>query len=123
MCSARHHSVLRPAVGICGSTTRPASGRRREGRQRMGLCGKRPAGWARALVLVVALAFGAVGAGATWGATGYDPTTDPYSMANMTAVTGAQAWWNAGYTGKGIDVAVIDTGVAPVAGLSGSGKV
>src|SRR5437763_237675 len=89
----------------------------------MGICGKRPAGWARAIVLVVALAFGAVGAGATWGATGYDPAADPYSMANMTATTGAQALWNAGYTGKGIDVAVIDTGVAPVAGLNGSGKV
>jgi serine protease AprX len=26
-------------------------------------------------------------------------------------------------TGKGVDVAVIDTGVTPVAGLNGSGKV
>jgi serine protease AprX len=90
----------------------------------MGVCGiTKPASWARALVLVVALVFGAVGAGATWGATGYDPAADPYSMANMTAAIGAETWWNAGYTGKGVDVALIDTGVAPVAGLNGSGKV
>jgi subtilisin family serine protease len=49
--------------------------------------------------------------------------TDPYSLLNITAGTGAQAWWNAGYTGKGIDVAVIDTGVSPVPGLNVAGKV
>ena len=31
--------------------------------------------------------------------------------------------WDAGYTGKGVDVAVIDSGIVPVDGLSGSGKV
>jgi serine protease AprX len=61
--------------------------------------------------------------GASWGATGYDPSADPYSMQNVTAGDGTQSWWNAGYTGKGVDVAVIDTGVAPVAGLNGPGKV
>ena len=45
------------------------------------------------------------------------------SMASITKMTGAQAYWKAGYTGKGVDVAVIDTGVAPVDGLSGAGKV
>ena len=30
--------------------------------------------------------------------------------------TGATAWWDAGYTGKGVDVALIDTGVSPVGG-------
>ena len=44
-------------------------------------------------------------------------------MYNLTSQMGAQAWWNAGYTGQGVDVAVIDTGVAPVTGLNGSGKV
>src|SRR5690242_9729759 len=53
----------------------------------------------------------------------YTPSTDPYSMAAVTSQIGATAWWNAGYTGQGVDVAVIDTGVAPVAGLNGSGKV
>ena len=53
----------------------------------------------------------------------YDPATDPNSMAAVTSITGATTWWNAGYTGKGVDVALIDTGVAPVAGLDGAGKV
>ncbi len=56
-------------------------------------------------------------------AAGYDPATDPYSMQSTTATTGAQSWWSAGYTGAGVDVAVIDTGVAPVAGLDGVDKV
>src|SRR5262245_6919934 len=44
-------------------------------------------------------------------------------MAATTAYTGAQEWWSAGYTGSGVDVAVIDTGVVPVHGLDGPGKV
>ncbi len=36
----------------------------------------------------------------------------------MTKLVGAPALWAAGATGKGVDVAVLDTGVAPVAGLS-----
>jgi serine protease AprX len=56
-------------------------------------------------------------------ASGYDPSTDAYSMASVTSDIGATSWWDAGYTGAGIDVAVIDTGVTPVPALSGSGKV
>ena len=44
-----------------------------------------------------------------------------YTLANK--VTGASAMWDAGYTGKGVDVAVIDSGVVPVDGLTGSSKV
>jgi len=44
-----------------------------------------------------------------------------YTLANQ--VTGASAMWNAGYTGKGVDVAVIDSGIVPVDGLAKSGKV
>jgi len=44
-------------------------------------------------------------------------------MYNLTAQMGASAWWNAGYTGQGVDVAVIDTGVSPVQGLNSPGKV
>jgi serine protease AprX len=53
----------------------------------------------------------------------YDPAADVNSMLNTTAYTGATAWWGAGYTGQGVDVAVIDTGVSPVNGLDGSGKI
>jgi serine protease AprX len=71
-----------------------------------------------ALVALVSLVVG----GASWGA-GYDPASDVNSMYSTTQYTGAQAWWDAGYTGSGIDVAVIDSGVSPVPGLDGAGKV
>ncbi|HET7353886.1 MAG TPA: S8 family serine peptidase, partial [Gaiellaceae bacterium] len=75
------------------------------------------------LTLVVAIASGMVHSGASWGSTGYDPASDPYSMQNITAADGVQTWWNAGVTGKGVGVAIIDTGVSPVAGLDAPGKV
>jgi len=56
-------------------------------------------------------------------ATGYNPALDVNSLYNTTLYTGAQAWWSAGYTGAGVDVAIIDTGVSPVEGLSTPGKV
>jgi serine protease AprX len=55
--------------------------------------------------------------------TAYDPGSDGYSMSNITQLSGARAWWSSGYTGKGVDVALIDSGVAPVQGLSSSGKI
>jgi serine protease AprX len=36
---------------------------------------------------------------------------------------GAMDYWTAGYTGAGVDVALIDSGIAPVDGLNLSGKV
>jgi serine protease AprX len=53
----------------------------------------------------------------------YDPASDNYSMSQTTQLTGARAWWSAGYTGKGVDVALIDSGVSPVPGLSDPGKI
>ncbi len=80
--------------------------------------------WRLAIFAVgLALAVGGMRSGASWGASAYDPASDGYSMQNVTVGDGVQAWWNAGYTGKGVDVAVIDTGVAPVAGLNSPGKV
>jgi len=76
-----------------------------------------------------AVAFGSLAmlasavAPATSLASGYDPTSDMNSMFNTTQYTGAQAWWSAGYTGAGVDVALIDTGVSPVEGLSSAGKI
>ena len=37
--------------------------------------------------------------------------------------TNVLAYWNDGFTGQGVDVAVIDTGVVPVPGLDEPGKV
>src|SRR5690349_4791458 len=75
------------------------------------------------LLVTLVSAFALVGAGASWGAGGYDAALDPNSMYNTTDYVGATAYWDAGYTGKGIDVAVIDSGVSPVPGLNTSGKV
>ena len=44
-----------------------------------------------------------------------------YTLANE--VTGASDLWDAGYTGRGVDVAVIDSGIVPVDGLQPPGKV
>ncbi len=55
-------------------------------------------------------------------ALGYDVTGDTGGLQAITRMTGAQAAWKAGTTGRGIDVALIDSGVAPVQGLT-SGNV
>ncbi|HEX4325028.1 MAG TPA: S8 family serine peptidase [Gaiellaceae bacterium] len=75
------------------------------------------------LALVFALALGMIRPGVSWGSSVYSPGSDPYSLQNVTAADGVQAWWNAGVTGKGVDVALIDTGVSPVPALRASGKI
>jgi serine protease AprX len=64
----------------------------------------------------------------TWGISSLEQALDlyvefatasyPTSMSDVVAQIGADEMWAAGYTGAGIDVAVIDTGVAPIAELS-----
>ena len=44
-------------------------------------------------------------------------------MYNIEQMDGAHAYWNAGYTGQGVGVALIDSGVTPVDGLDTPGKV
>jgi serine protease AprX len=72
---------------------------------------------------LVTAALLAGGAGSSSAASSYDPSGDGYSMAGLAAQMGASTWWDAGYTGAGIDVAVIDTGVTQVPALAGAGKV
>ena len=45
------------------------------------------------------------------------------SMHRSLEAIGAGEMWNHGWTGRGVDVALIDTGVAPVDGLTARGKV
>jgi serine protease AprX len=45
------------------------------------------------------------------------------SLAEVVRQIGADDLWAAGYTGAGVDVAIIDTGVAPVAGLADTNVV
>jgi len=75
-----------------------------------------------AIVFAGLLASALIAPVAVMGAT-YDPAQDPYSMSAIAQATGATAWWGDGYTGDGVDVAVIDTGVSRVPGLAGTGKV
>jgi serine protease AprX len=49
---------------------------------------------------------------------GYDVGGDDGSLYNIGQVTHAKEAWNHDYTGQGIDVALVDSGVAPVQGLN-----
>jgi len=52
-----------------------------------------------------------------------DPGTSAGSIYDTTRAIGANKLWDQGITGRGIDVAMIDTGVAPVSGLDAPNKV
>jgi serine protease AprX len=54
---------------------------------------------------------------------GFAPSSQPGSMTNVTRLSGAQSLWQAGWTGAGVDVALIDSGVAPVPALADAKKV
>ncbi len=45
------------------------------------------------------------------------------SMYDLQKATGAREYWRAGYCGQNVDVAMIDTGVVPVNGLTFPGKI
>jgi serine protease AprX len=74
---------------------------------------------ASAVLVVSGIAVAATPAGAST----YDPAGDMNSMYNTTRYMGAADWWDAGATGAGVDVALIDTGVTPVPGLDGPDKI
>jgi serine protease AprX len=52
----------------------------------------------------------------------YDASSDPYSLRDAAGAIRADSMWTAGYTGKGVDVALIDSGIAPVQGLAEPGQ-
>jgi serine protease AprX len=56
-------------------------------------------------------------------ATAYDPGSDYGSLYNAHRQIQAIEMWRKGWTGRGIGVALIDSGVVPVDGLSNPGKV
>ncbi len=51
------------------------------------------------------------------GSTGYSAKEDDYSLYNTSVAIGVREMWKDGASGRGVDVALIDSGVAPVAGL------
>ena len=52
-----------------------------------------------------------------------DPSTQPGALSNVTRIVGATSMWRNGWTGRGVDIALIDTGVDPVGALSGANKL
>lgn len=54
---------------------------------------------------------------------GYDPGADVYGVRNLAHAMGAREFYDQGYSGQGVDIALIDSGVAPVTGLDLPGKV
>ena len=52
----------------------------------------------------------------------YDAKADVDSLYSIATVVGARDTWGR-YTGRGVDIAVIDSGVAQVPGLQGAGKI
>jgi serine protease AprX len=81
---------------------------------------------------LAALTVGALGLGAVAvdGAAAADPTGSAAgvpltsgSMYNVVDQIGVRSLWTQGYTGRGVNVAIIDTGVAPVQALQGAAKV
>jgi serine protease AprX len=53
----------------------------------------------------------------------YDAGADPYSTYNLENQIGTRSQWDNSGSGWGIDVALIDSGVAPVLGLNNPGQV
>ena len=59
----------------------------------------------------------------------YQPSLDPGALSTVTQAIGARAVWGQhdangkAVTGQGVTVAVLDSGVEPVAGLNGTGKL
>jgi serine protease AprX len=53
----------------------------------------------------------------------FDPERDYGSLFRAARVLDAEKAWDHGLTGRGVDVALLDSGVAPVKGLDGPGKV
>ncbi|MDT7571762.1 MAG: serine protease AprX [Actinomycetota bacterium] len=53
----------------------------------------------------------------------YDPAGDVHSLNRSTAAVGLRGADGFSSTGDGVDVAIVDSGVAPVAGLDGADKV
>jgi Subtilase family len=53
----------------------------------------------------------------------YDQTSDKGSMYSTVRAIRAKDYWKKGFTGKGVDVALIDTGVVPVEGIDNPNQV
>ncbi len=51
------------------------------------------------------------------------PTGKPGDMTNVAQLTGATTFWRYGFSGQGVDVALLDSGVLPIEGLNTTNKL
>ncbi len=80
--------------------------------------------WRTAIIAAAVLAPAAAASAAVLPGTNYDAAANPNSLyTNSLLIDASDSAWGRGLTGKGIDVAIIDTGVNPVQGLDSPGKV
>src|SRR6185437_7028388 len=90
------------------------------GRDQMGLLGRR----SRMVVTVgvMSAVFGLTAEGPAWATSGTVPDrnlpANAAALADVATSIRAEAAYAAGYTGKGVGIALIDTGVVPVQGLT-----
>ncbi len=82
-----------------------------------------PVGAAEALRAEPAVASVTADAPVTLAGSSYDPSADVGSLYSVEAMTGVRQSWKNDATGDGVDVALIDSGVTPVLGLSDPGKI
>ncbi|MGH8895082.1 MAG: S8 family serine peptidase, partial [Actinomycetes bacterium] len=54
---------------------------------------------------------------------GYGPTGEDGDMTNVARLTGATTYWRNGHSGQGVDVALLDSGLLPVEGLTTANKL
>jgi serine protease AprX len=105
---------------------RDVAGRRRPG-VRWSVGPRNAMRWLCAATAAVSVGASLLAAPGTAAAAGVNPADVPLgdtgALSTVTRIVGAQVQWDKGFTGRGVGVAVIDTGVSRVPGLDGAGKV
>ncbi len=82
-----------------------------------------PAGGADVLRAEASVASVTADSPVTLAGSSYDPSADVGSLYSVESMTGVRKAWKNNATGAGVDVALVDSGVAPVVGLSDPGKI
>jgi serine protease AprX len=125
--SAAGSYIVRARPGHLADVVALLQGRQLEVHRRIGIIeavvATLPFGAAEALRAAPEVASVTADAAVSLLASTYDPVADANSLYNSETTTKVRNMWQKGITGKGIDVALIDSGVAPVAGLSDTGKI
>jgi serine protease AprX len=82
-----------------------------------------PAGTANRLAAVSGVADVTADSQVQLQSSGFGPTGENGDVSNVARQTGATRFWEQGYTGQGVDIALLDSGVVPVDGLLTTNKL